>query len=95
MRASYSPYVTTSPLVAMMKAGWSARSMAYFPGYMGPMLARQMPTMRSGGGATGEFAARYWISASRSSPPPTRFVPWRNTVKASPPSARKLFVVTR
>ena len=49
MRASYSPYVTTSPLVAMMKHGSSACVVAYFPGYMHrSMLARRLtlPSMR-------------------------------------------------
>ena len=48
-----------------------------------------------GGGATGLLGAEVVDEAVMSSTPPIRFMPWRKTVKPSPPSARKLFVATR
>jgi hypothetical protein len=48
-----------------------------------------------GPGATGEEATKYASSASVSTEPPSRSVPSGRTGKLSPPSARKLFTVTR
>ena len=78
-----------------MNAGWSARSVAYFPGYMAGCWQRQMPAMRSGGDRHGELAADVLDQRLEVVTAADRFVPSRKTVNASPPSARKLFVVTR
>jgi hypothetical protein len=43
----------------------------------------------------GEFSSKYSVKATRSSPPPTRFIPWVNTLNESPPSARKVLVTIR
>ena len=63
-----------------------------------PTNDAQVPVIRFIGGlgtAPGRNEPKWATSASMSCAPPRALVPWLNTVKPSPPAARKLFIVTR